>query len=525
MKGKALLIGILLMTTIASANLFVVDKETIDVKETTIIKPIKARGHEHLLAVEGKEIKNALKMVTLPTNIPVANTEDTEFHPTIASSGSIFFAGYTYAPSIIEQYIYMAVSLDGGETFVPAGYWNIEGALDYPSFDHWGGNTFYGTFMPDPNTAYMYLMEIMDITDTGTWGLVYWDWSSYGWYEFKEPAIACHNSQDPWEFGVIATIASTEYEDYPCVDAPHMFFADPDAEGTGWISWWPEYNYSAHAAATIDKARNMFYCAYDWYNETAATWNILLWVRSFEDPLGGSYMIEIPSSFYAMYPAVAAYNDKIVIVCQSDEHINQDIVCFYSSDGGATWSTSYVTNAPEDDLYPSLIISGDKVICTFVRQGNLYYTYSEDWGATWEEPIKLNEVDGSVSSEFRTAAICEAGAVWTDTRNGNADVYFNTFPVPVLTVDVSGGFGVKATVSNVGTAAAENVPWSIELTGLVFIGAKKEGTITSLAPGESTTIKSGLVFGIGPTTITVTAGGVTETKSGFILGPLVLGVS
>ena len=419
----------------------------------------------------------------------------------------------------------MAVSTDGGETFGTAGYWNIEGATDYPSYDHWGENTFYGTFMPDPNTAYTYLMEIQDVTDLETWGLVYWDWSSYGWYDFEAPSIACHNSQDPWEFGVIAFIASTDYSGSECVSAPHMFFADPDAEGTGWISWWPDYGNAAHAAATIDKAKNMFYCVYEWFNETAGTYDILLWGRSFADPLEGErFMIEIPSIFYATYPSVAAYNDHIVIVCQSDEHINQDIACFYSSDGGMTWNISYVTSASEDDLYPSIKLSGEKIICTFVRDGNLYYTYSEDWGVTWGEPVQINDEDGTVIPEYRTAALCSSGVVWTDTRDGNEDIYFDVFPVPILTIDISGGFGVKATISNVGTAAAEDISWSIELSGLVFVGSKKEGNISSLGPGESETISSGFIFGIGPTTITVNAGGTTKTASGFVLGPLVLGV-
>jgi len=532
MKEKALLVGIVLvMAGLASANFFVAEKKEVNISmisQEYTIKAIKAKGHEHLLRVEGKEIKNAFRPIAKPMNIPVANTEDTEYHPTIASSGTTLFAGYAYSTSLLEQDIYMVLSTDGGQTFTPAGYWTVEGVEDYPSFDHWGGNTYYGTFMPDPNTPYTYLMRINDITDTATWELVYYDWSSYGWYDMQAPTMACHNSQDPWEFGVIGFIASTDYESAPCVSAPHMFFADPTeqgAEGYAYISWW-SYNNSAHATATIDKATDMIYCAYDWYNETSATYNILVWGRSYEDPLEGeSWLYEIPSTFYAQYPAIAAHDGHVVVLCQSDEHINQDIACFYSSDGGATWELSYVTNSPEDDLYPSAVVSGDKIICTFVRNGDLYYTYSEDWGATWEEPIKLNDVDGSVASEWRTAGITESGAVWTDTRDGNADIYYNSFPVPVLTAEITGGFGVTVTVSNVGTAAAENVPWSIELSGgLILMGGKKEGTIPSLAPGESTTIKSGLILGIGKTTITATVGGTSITASGFLLGPFVLGV-
>ncbi len=525
MKEKALLLGIVLvLATMATANIF--STENTSMKESSnVIHAIMAHGNAHNLKLQGKEIENAFVRAPVASSIPVANTEDTEYHPTIASSGNTFFAGYVYAPSIIEQYVYMAVSTDGGNTFENAGYWNIEGVTDYPSFANWGGNTFYGTFMPDPNTAYTYLMEIQDITDTSTWGLVYWDWSSYGWHDFMEPKIACDNSQNPWEFGVIAFVASTTYTEEELINGPHMFFADPDTENSGWISWW-EYPGCQHADATIDKAKDMIYTTYDWYNDTAATWNILVWARGFEDPFDDnvSFLVEIPTTFYAVNPAIAAYNDNVVVVAQSDEHINQDIVCFYSSDGGMTWETSYVTSATQDDLYPDIVVSGNKLICTFVREGNLYYSSSEDWGATWSEPVKINDVDGSVASEFGTSYACSSGVIWTDTRDGNPDVYFDTFPAPIINIEISGLFGVKATVSNTGSIAAENVPWSIKLSGFVPIGSTKEGTISSLEPGQSTTIKTGLVFGIGPTDITVNVGGTTATAHGFVLGPLVLGV-
>ncbi len=526
MKGKAILLGIVLIAAgLATANVFSSETNTKTTAESSnVIHAIMAKGEPHNLKVEGKVMEDAFVRAAVPANIPVANTEDTEYHPTIAVSGSTFFGGYVYAPSIIEQYIYMTVSTDGGKTFEPAGYWTIEGVTDYPSFASWGGNTFFGTFMPDPNTAYTYLMEIQDITDTATWGLVYWDWSSYGWHDIMAPRIACHNSQNPWEFGVIAFVASTTYTEEELINGPHMFFADPDTENSGWISWWG-YPGCEHADATMDKTKNMMYAAYDYYNETQATWNILVWGRSFDDPLeGNSYLVEIPTSYYAKSPAIAADNDHVVVVAQSDEHINQDIVCFYSSDGGLTWETSYVTTATQDDVAPDITLSGNKIICTFVRDGNLYYSSSEDWGATWSEPVQINEQDGTVSSEYGTSCACPAGVVWTDMRNGNADVYFDSFPSAVITIEVGGGFGVKATISNEGTVAAENLDWSISLSGTVFMGSEKTGTISSLAPGESVTIKSGLVLGIGKTTVTVNVGGTSASASGFILGPFVVGI-
>ena len=161
----------------------------------------------------------------------------------------------------------------------------------------------------------------------------------------------------------------------------------------------------------------------------------------------------------------------------------------------------------------------------YAKNGNVYLVKSTDGGATWSEPEQINEVDGTVSMEEKCIDICSRGIVWIDTRNGNKDIYFATLPAPIIKIDLAGGFGVKANVCNEGSEAAENVPWSVDLTGLVFVGKHSEGTIDTLNPGESVTVGPGLVFGFGPTTITANVGGTTATASGFVLGPLVLGVS
>ena len=156
------------LATIAFSQAFTdTDMLTVGLEETTsdVIVPIRYDSQPCTHAVEGKEIKNAFKGVVAPANIPVVNSEEDEFHPTIAAGGATYLVGYTYAPSIIERYVYMATSSDGGSTYEYAGYWNLDELADYPSFDYWGGNTFKGTFMPDPNTGTQYLIEIEDIND------------------------------------------------------------------------------------------------------------------------------------------------------------------------------------------------------------------------------------------------------------------------------------------------------------------------------------------------------------------------
>jgi len=97
---------------------------------------------------------------------------------------------------------------------------------------------------------------------------------------------------------------------------------------------------------------------------------------------------------------------------------------------------------------------------------------------------------------------------------------------PVISIDeINGGKLVNATITNTGTATATNVVWTIDLSGgLIFSGGHATGVISELPVGTSETVELLSLFGIGKTTITVTAYGVTKQASGFMLGPWVLGL-
>ena len=81
----------------------------------------------------------------------------------------------------------------------------------------------------------------------------------------------------------------------------------------------------------------------------------------------------------------------------------------------------------------------------------------------------------------------------------------------VVVESISGGIGVNAVITNTGDAAATDFAWSIITDGTVFIGKEKTGSAT-LEPGESTTIKTGLMLGFGAITVTVTADTATKTQ-------------
>ncbi len=104
-------------------------------------------------------------------------------------------------------------------------------------------------------------------------------------------------------------------------------------------------------------------------------------------------------------------------------------------------------------------------------------------------------------------------------------------PKPVLeTGTITGGLGIKTLVKNTGQGVATNVEWTITVDGkLIFFGKSSTGTIATITAGGQEPIKSDFILGIGKTNIVVSAtcneGESAEaTRSGFILGPFVLGV-
>jgi hypothetical protein len=113
----------------------------------------------------------------------------------------------------------------------------------------------------------------------------------------------------------------------------------------------------------------------------------------------------------------------------------------------------------------------------------------------------------------------------SDVESGwSAPIMVHIESAPELEIGaVTGGFGITATVSNIGAGVATNVHWNITLTsGLVLLGRHTSGVLNVIQPGFNPKVHTGFIFGIGSVSVTVDASTAEKTVRAFLLGPVVL---
>ena len=177
------------------------------------------------------------------------------------------------------------------------------------------------------------------------------------------------------------------------------------------------------------KNRSRSNAAYDWYDSDNDDYEIVYFKDDFTNMWtdgSGAILYEIDSTSNNIKPTVAADNDNVMIICETDEAGNQDIICYYSSNGRSSWEVNTIVGTWNNEISPDAVSLGElNARCTFIKNGNLYFTEIDDGGITWSAPTKVNDVNNSIPMEYRGAEVCEIGFTWKDDRNGDYDIYFD----------------------------------------------------------------------------------------------------
>jgi hypothetical protein len=480
-------------------------------------------------------------------DIVVADSIDDDVSPVITKCfGDNLVATYSEQSDIFSSHNVITVSTDGGNYWQPFHFdWDEYNTNPAVAF---AGNRTVAGWIHDPSVyeanPLIYIIEDEYLTDPGGWLYSSWYWQDYNainWHDLNLAGCLPYEEK-PYFWGIGSFIGSLDWEDWAfATEAPFILTdysdiwtdMDPYVFGTTPIAQW---NNSRTSSVCIDQSEEKGYLVCDFLNNSDETYDIgvleipipTLWENN---AIWYDYEISGGATTSFINQDVSVREGIGVIVSETNENGNQDIICFISQNGFNTIQKIFISNSQDDETNPSIVVHEEDIQCTFIKNGNLFATISTDNGETWSIPQQINDEDGTVIAGWHSSDLTTGGyTVWTDDRNGNSDIFFDKIegaanPVIEIT-DIAGGFGVSIIIENTGTGDATDVQWSIDLEGgLILLGGHTEGTIPTLIVGDSITKKTGFIIGFGGTMITASADEASRTATGTIIGPFVLNVN
>lgn len=463
----------------------------------------------------------------IPTDVPVTMAEEDESNPNLVIDiGGNPFVVFDKNYDLSLNVLGFRYSPSGGEDWPDEYYFEFgieESYMTNPQLtllsDGIGCIGSYNDFIaPTPDENFF---TATDITDPDTYEFRYWDNSGSSNY-----ILETSSTVTPEDILCFATISDYDTgEEYMIDTFSAHWHLNPSFDYIGGVIF---YNTDSEGRSqplsnmVSDAGDKVYFCAEQekvdgskiiraYYCDVDETTQYTDWRTS---PVAGG-------NGNCTNPDLSVSGRQAYCVYMDDRDGNQDVYVATTTSGGF-WMKYKVAGSEDDELYPVISANGDKATCMFMKNNNLYVTNTEDGGKTWSDPIMANDEDGTVVEAYGNADIDSGAGVWTSNSLGNQDLFFDEVgSAPVISIDaLGGGFGISATVSNVGNAPAEEIPWAIDVNGTMFLGAHVEGTI-SLAAESTDSISTGFVLGIGSVDISVSVGDKAKSAEAFVLGPFV----
>jgi hypothetical protein len=135
------------------------------------------------------------------------------------------------------------------------------------------------------------------------------------------------------------------------------------------------------------------------------------------------------TSANSYYPSVSVSGSTVHVVWLDTRDGNNEIYYKRSTDGGSTWGVdTRLTNDPATSSGASIAVFGSNVHVVWCdnRNGNyeIYYKFSIDAGINWDVDTRLT--NDPALSQYQSLSVSGAtvNVIWTDNRDGNSEIYF-----------------------------------------------------------------------------------------------------
>lgn len=212
--------------------------------------------------------------------------------------------------------------------------------------------------------------------------------------------------------------------------------------------------------------------------------------------------------------------------------IRQNETWFPGSPEGMTFDIIFYENNNGEP--GSVIFSFEDVVPEYTGTG-IMYDYPDEWP---DGPFELYhfEVDLGLCfdltcgwvSIFSKYSPTDSVFGWIESPDGNGKLFQNDIERdmdvafllaeigdPEIELNIGGGLGVTVEITNIGNETLTNIPVDIVVYGGLFSKTKiNKREAVNLNPGDTTSIKSGLFFGLGKIQVGVIADDVVKYTSG-----------
>ncbi len=167
-----------------------------------------------------------------------------------------------------------------------------------------------------------------------------------------------------------------------------------------------------------------------WLDHRDGNWEIY-YKRSTDNGITWSSDTRLTSNiYYSNYPSVASNGSNVHVVWFDNRDGNWEIYYKRSTDNGATWSTdTRLTNDTCSSECPCVAVSGQYIhLLWYDKRDNqcaeIYYKRSTDEGITWGPDTRLSYYSfGSYGP-----SVADSGSLvhvaWNDFRDGNHEIYY-----------------------------------------------------------------------------------------------------